>query len=71
MAIAVACHVEPIVESEVMSVVATCWRVWAEWLKLGWDVWMEQTGSLSQQSKSGSDIFEVADESTVVKCLGR
>ena len=31
---------------------------------------MERTGSLSQQSKRGSNIFEVADESTVVGCLG-
>ena len=32
---------------------------------------MEWNGSLSQQSRRSSDIFEVADESTVVGCLGR
>ena len=43
----------------------------------GWtiEVWMgclrERTGSLSPQSKRGSDVFEVADESTIiVGCLG-
>ena len=30
---------------------------------------MERNGSLSLQSKRGSDIFEVADESTIVGCL--
>ena len=30
---------------------------------------MEWNGSLSQQSKSGSDVFEVADESTIFGCL--
>ena len=61
---------EFITESGVMSVVVTCQRVWARRLKLSWDVWMEQTGSLSQQSKSGSDVSEVTDESIVVGCLG-
>ena len=32
---------------------------------------MERNGSLSQPSGRSSDIFEVADESTVVGCLGR
>ena len=32
---------------------------------------MERTGSLSQQSKRGSDVSEVADESIVIGCLGR
>ena len=30
----------------------------------------KRTGSLSQQSKRGSDVSEVADESTVVGFLG-
>ena len=30
---------------------------------------MERNGSLSLQSKRGSDVFEVADESTIVGCL--
>ena len=30
----------------------------------------EWTGSLSQQSKRGSDVSEVADESIVIECLG-
>ena len=31
---------------------------------------MERNGSLSLQSKRSSDVSEVADESTVVECLG-
>ena len=31
---------------------------------------MEWNGFLSLQSKRSSDIFEVADESTVIECLG-
>ena len=32
---------------------------------------MEQNDSLSLQSKRSSNVFKVADESTVVGCLGR
>ena len=32
---------------------------------------VEWNSSLSQQSKKNSDVFEVADESTVVGCLRR
>ena len=31
---------------------------------------MERNGSLSQQSRRSSDVSEVADESTIVGCLG-
>ena len=31
---------------------------------------MERNGFLSLQSKKSSDVFEIADESTVVGCLG-
>ena len=32
---------------------------------------VKRNGSLSQQPKRSSDVFEVADESTVVGCLRR
>ena len=31
---------------------------------------MERNGSLSRRSRRSSDVFEVADESTVVGCFG-
>ena len=83
---------EFVIESEVVSVVATyqrvvgpreiCYREWSgvrcrdlpessdRMVEARLGRLMEQTDSLSQQSKRGSDVFEVADESIVVRCLG-